>query len=69
MERDVRFALFHQNQQFQIAVRDCQLRARDAVNPALFEPSQIQFETLDSQIAKGIVKIVMAELEETQEKN
>ena len=35
MERDGRYALFYQDQQFKIAVREYQRQARDAVNLAV----------------------------------
>ena len=40
MERDARYALFYQDQQFKIAVRRFQRQARDAVNQAVRESSE-----------------------------
>ena len=40
MQRDARFALFHQNQQFQIAVQEYQLHVPDAVSQDVEESSE-----------------------------
>ena len=40
MKRDARFALLHQNQQFQIAVQENPLRASEAVRQDVQEPPE-----------------------------
>ena len=53
MERDVRYALFYQDQQFKIAVGEYQRRERDAVYQAVTESSE-HYEIMMMQEFQGI---------------
>ena len=53
MDKDAPCALFHQNQKFQTAVRECQRKTRDAVNQAVQESSE-SYEVLMMQEIQSI---------------
>ena len=53
MERNARLALFYQDQLFEIAVREHQRQARDAVNQALSESSE-HYEVMMMQESRCI---------------
>ena len=65
MERDARFALFYQDQQFKIAVREHQRQAREAVNQALRESSD-NYEVMMMQEFQGIQNRYEGRLEENE---
>ena len=53
MEQNTRLALFHQNEQFQLAVREHQRRARDAVSQAVLDSSDRLEVTLSLELRQA----------------
>ena len=65
MERDARHALFCQHHQFQIAVREYQRQARDAVNQAVQESSE-SYQVLMMQVIQGVQNRYEGRMEEKE---
>ena len=65
MEKDARYALFQQHQKFQIAVREHQRQARDAVNQMVWESSE-NYRVLMMQEFQGVQNRYQRRMEENE---
>ena len=63
MERNARLAPFYQDQLFEIAVREHQRQAREAVDQALSEPSE-HYEVMMMQEIQGVQNRYEGRMEE-----
>ena len=65
MGRDARYALFGQHHKFQIAIRDCQRQATDAVSQAVLELSE-SYEAMMMQEFQGLHDRYQGRMEENE---